>query len=122
MVVSRNRQYDEEVHVCRVLARRLIAIVAVIAIIALIPAMPPGATFQEDMSAGSMSLATGGNGPSDLSSHALACHMDFEHHQLVRSENSFVIPARVSTRVGYLTDVNSLLSREPAPLYRPPRV
>jgi hypothetical protein len=118
MVGYRKRRYNEAVHAWRVLAGRIAAFVVAIALIVPVPVMPAGTMRHEDMSEIS---AASEQGPADLFSHALACHMDFEHHQLVRSENAFVIPAHVSIRVCYLTDVNSLSSREPAPLYRPPR-
>jgi hypothetical protein len=103
------------------LAARLVVVSVVIALIALIPAMPAGSASEKDMSTVSMSFNAGEQGPANISSHAYASHMHSEHHQLVRIENAFVIPASLSTRVGYLVDVVLLNSREPAPLFRPPR-
>jgi hypothetical protein len=103
------------------LAARLVVVSVVIALIALIPAMPAGSASEKDMSAVSMSFNAGEQSPANISGHACASHMDFEHHQLVRIENAFVIPATFSTRVGYLADVVLLNSREPARHFRPPR-
>lgn len=57
----------------------------------------------------------------DLLNQALACHMHFEHHQLVCSENAFVITALDVVRASYLTCVKPLVSLEPYPLQKPPR-
>ena len=105
----------------RLLAARLVVVGVAIALIALIPAMPAGSASEKDMSTVSMSFNAGEQGLANISGHAYACHMHFEHHQLVRIENAFVIPALLSIRVGYLVDVVLLNSREPAPLFRPPR-
>ena len=68
-----------------------------------------------------VSFTTHRQSVADLLNQALACHMHFEHHQLVCSENAFVIPALDSVRACYLTRVNPLASLEPYPLQKPPR-
>jgi hypothetical protein len=120
MIGSGKHRIETAFRAWRLLAKRLICVGVAIAI-ALIPATPPGTSAQEDMSTVSMSFNVGEQGPANISSHAHASHMDLEHHQLVRSENAFVIPPPVSIRVGYLIDVNWIHSGEPAPLYRSPR-
>jgi hypothetical protein len=105
----------------RLLAARLVVVSVVIALIALIPAMPAGSASEKDMSTVSMSFNAGEQGPANISSHAYASHMHFEHHQLVRAENAFVMPALDSVWACYSTGVSWLASLKPAPLRRPPR-
>jgi hypothetical protein len=115
-----NHQDEEAVRTWRVLTGWIAAFVLAIALIVPVPA-PAGTTRHEDARPISESFAAAEQDPADLSSHALVCHMHFEHHQLVRSENVFVIPTLDSVRACELTPVKSLASLEPAPLYRPPR-
>lgn len=60
-------------------------------------------------------------GLKDSLSQALACHIYFEHHQLVRAESTFTVPLLPVARASYLTRVIPLDSIEPYPLRRPPR-
>ncbi|MGH7886276.1 MAG: hypothetical protein ACREPG_00295 [Candidatus Binatia bacterium] len=121
MVDYQKHRYERVVRAWRQLAKRLVAVSVAIALIALILPMPAGGASEEDMSTISMSFNAGEQGQANNSGHAYATHMNIEHHQLVRIENAFVIPAAVSIRVGYLIDGVLLNSREPAPLFRPPR-
>ena len=111
----------------RVLRRWFVAIVLAIALVVPVPGMPAWAMPHEDTSpisvsfATSVSFAASEQGGEDLSGHALVCHMHFEHHQLVRSDNAVVIPALDTSRACYSMGVNSFASLEPAPLHRPPR-
>ena len=111
----------------RVLSGWFVAFVLAVALVVPVPGMPAGTMPHEDTSvisvsfASSVSFLASEQGPADLSSHAITCHMHFEHHQLVRSENAYVIPALDSVRACYLTCVNPLASLEPYPLQKPPR-
>ena len=111
----------------RVVSRWFVAVVLAVALVVPVPGMPAGAMPHEDTSpismslAASLSFAVSQQGGAGLSNHALVCHMHFEHHQLVRSENLFVIPALDLSRACYLTRINPLASLEPYPLQKPPR-
>jgi hypothetical protein len=115
------------IHARRGLSRWFVAFVLAIALIVPVPEMPAGAMPHEDTSPISVSFvafvsfAASEQSGEGLSSHALACHMHFEHHQLVRSDNAVVMPPLDTSRACYLTGVNSFASLEPAPLRRPPR-
>jgi hypothetical protein len=93
-----------------------------IAIVVPNPPMPAGTVPHEGTSEVSIRFASREQAPENLSNHALACHMHFEHHQLVRSANPFLIPAREPGRACFLTRVNLFSSLEPAPPEKPPRV
>ena len=109
------------IHARRVLSGRFVAFVLAIALVVPVPATPAGAIPHEDTSGISVSFAASEQGVAGLSNHALVCHMQFEHHQLVRAENALVMPALDSVRACYSTGVSSLASLKPAPLRRPPR-
>jgi hypothetical protein len=115
------------IHARRVLSRWFFAVVLAVALVVPVPGMPAGAMPHEDTSpisvsfVASISFAASAQDAADLSNHALACHMHFEHHQLVHSENAIVIPPLDLDRACYFTRVNPLASLEPYPLQRPPR-
>lgn len=110
----------------RGLSRCFVAFVLAMALVVPVPEMPAGAIPHKDTSpisassAAFVSAAAGEQGGESLSSHALVCHMHFEHHQLIRSGNAAVIPALDTSWACYLTGVNPLASLEPATLQRPP--
>jgi hypothetical protein len=115
------------IHARCVLSGWCLAFVLAVALVVPVSGMPTGAMHHEDTSpisvsfAASVSVAANEQGGEGLSSHALVCHMHFEHHQLVRSDNAVVIPALDTSRACYSMGVNSFASLEPAPLHRPPR-
>ena len=88
------------IHARHVLSVWYVAFVLAVALVVPVPAMPSGVMPNEDTSPISVSFATpvsfaaSEQGGEDLSGHALVCHMHFEHHQLVRSDNAVVIPPR----------------------------
>jgi hypothetical protein len=121
MLGCRTHRDDRTVHAWHELSEWFVAFVLAIALVVSVRAMPAGAIPHEGTSLISVSFAASEQGAADLSNHVVDCHMHFEHHQLVRIGNAFVMPALDSVRAGYLTGVNSLTSRQPAPLRRPPR-
>jgi hypothetical protein len=121
MIGRRKDGDDRTVHAWRELSELFVAFVLAIALVVPVRAMPAGAMPHEDTSLISVSFAASEQGEADLSNPIIVCHMHFEHHQLVRIENAFVMPALDSVRACYLTGVNSLTSLQPAPLRRPPR-
>lgn len=127
MIGFRMARSKKMIRARRVLSGWCVAFVVAVALVVPIPGMPNGLMRDEDTSpislsfAASVSSAANERGPADLSGHALVCHMHFEHHQLVRSDNAVVIPAFDTSRACYSTGVNSFASLEPAPLHRPPR-
>jgi len=117
----RKHSDDRTIHAWRELSKLFVAFVLAIALVVPVRAMPAWAMPREDTSLISVSFAASEQGEADLSDPIIVCHMHFEHHQLVRVENAFVMPALDSVRACYLTGVNSLTSLQPAPLRRPPR-
>jgi hypothetical protein len=107
---------DRTVHAWRELSELFVAFVLAIAVVVPVRAMPAGAMPHEDTSLISVSFAASEQGAADLSNHFVVCHMHFEHHQLVRTENAFVTPALDSVRACYSTGVSSLTPLKPAPL------
>lgn len=121
-IVGYHKRRDEgAVRTWRVLTGWVAVFVLAIALIVPFPVMPAGAMPHEDASPISVSFAASEQGPAGLSSHALVCHMHFEHHQSLRSENALAIPAPDSSHAFYLAHVNPLASLEPYLLLRPPR-
>jgi hypothetical protein len=108
------------VHAWRVLSAWIATLALAAVLAAPGPAISAGAMPHEDPSGVTISLEPSQE-PADLSGHAMAYHMHFEHHQLVRSEIFFPVPFPESVPVFYLTRVNPLSSREPYPLRKPPR-
>jgi hypothetical protein len=115
-------------HARHVLSGWFVAFVLAIALIVPIQGrMPTEAMPHEQNSPISLSFvapisfAASAQDVAELPDHALLCHMHFEHHQLIRSENAYVIPTFDSIGACYLTRVIPLASREPYPLQRPPR-
>ena len=111
----RKHRDERTVHAWRELSELLVAFVLAIALVVPVRAMPAGTMPHEDTSLISVSFAANEQGAADLSNHAAVCHMHFEHHQLVRIENAFVMPALDSVRACYLTGVNLLTSLQPLP-------
>ena len=107
------------IYAWRVMSGWFAAFVLAVALVVPAPGMPAGATPHEDTSPVSVSVAAGGQSGEMLFN--AVCHMHFEHHQLVRSDNVVVMPALDTSRACYLTGVNSFTSLEPTPLHRPPR-
>lgn len=105
----------------RVLSGWFVAFVLAIALVVSLPEKPARAISHEVTSPISVSFAASEEVGDGLSNHTLACHIHFEHHQLVRSENAFVMPALDSVRASYLTCVNPLATLDPYPLQRPHR-
>ncbi len=120
MVGYRKRRDDEAVGAWRVLTAWVAGFVLAIAIVAPVPA-PAGAVPHEVTSGVSFPVAASKQGPADPSGNALACHMHFEHHQLLRSENALAKLPPDSSQAFHLAPVNPLASLEPYPLLRPPR-
>ncbi|MCI0600906.1 MAG: hypothetical protein L0Y60_15570 [Beijerinckiaceae bacterium] len=117
----RKRRDQKAVRAWRAVTGWVAAIVFAFALLDPVLETPAGAWQYEGGSAATEMLASGGQTVKDLLSQALACHMYFEHHQLVRAENSFAAPALSSAPACYLTRVIPLASLEPYPLRRPPR-
>src|SRR5262245_13910428 len=115
---------DEAARIWRAVGACALGCFLVIATVAPNPPTPVGAMPHEDSSAASISFASfvpSEEGPADLSSYALACHMHFEHHQLVSVENGFLTPAREPVRTSHLMRINPLTSRALSPPEKPPR-
>jgi hypothetical protein len=109
----RKHRDDRTIHAWRELSKLFVAFVLAIALVVPVRAMPAWAMPHEDTSLISVSFAASEQGEADLSNPIIVCHMHFEHHQLVRIENAFVMPALDSVRACYLTGVNSLFSQLP---------
>jgi hypothetical protein len=119
MVEFSKRRDNEAVAAWRVLTGWVAAIILAIALAASAPqieAMP-----DENTRGTAAEFAAGEQGAGDFSRQTLACHMHFEHHQLVRSETAFMPPAPEALGACYLTRVNPLASLEPHPPKKPPR-
>lgn len=114
-------------HARRALRGLLVAFVLAVTLAVPVPGVPAKAMPQEDTSpisvsfANSVSFAASEDGGEGLFNHALACHMYFEHHQLVRPDCAAMILALDTSGARYSTGVDLFVSLEPAPLYRPPR-
>ncbi|HZM07099.1 MAG TPA: hypothetical protein VFC11_01440 [Methylocella sp.] len=120
MFLGQNHRDAGAVYAWRVLTGWVAALVLVTALVFPGQAMLVGA-LHGDQSTGSVSLAASEQDASDLASDALASHMYFEHHQLVRSEIATVLPTLEAVRACYLTCLNRLASLEPYPVREPPR-
>jgi len=105
----------------RALSRGIIVVLLAMALVVPVPGVPAGAIPHEDTSPISVSFAASEQGGALLSGRALACHMHFEHHQLVRSETAFLLTAPEALGAWYSPRVNPLASVAPNPPEKPPR-
>lgn len=114
---------DRAAHVWRALVRCVTAFALAMALLDPVLETPAAAMPSNDgVRSVSVSLPPSEQGGEELLSQALACHMYFEHHQLVRFEIPFVSPAFAAVRACYSTRVVPLASLNPCPLRRPPRI
>jgi hypothetical protein len=121
MVYRWKRRSDEAARMWRALSACIAGWFVAMTIVAFNPLMPAGAIPHENASSICVSMVASEQNPLDLSGHALACHMHFEHHQLVRSENACMLPILDTVRERHLTRVNPPASLAPSPPEKPPR-
>jgi hypothetical protein len=93
----------------------------VVALLGPILDSPAKSMPDEGTSAITVTILSSQQGAQELLTQALACHMHFEHQQLLRAENAFAIPIPSPVQACYLTRVNPLASLEPHPPKKPPR-
>jgi hypothetical protein len=79
-MVYRKRRSDEAARMWRALSVCIAGWFLAMTIVAFNAPMPAGAIPRENTSSISVSMVAGEQGPVDLSGHALAWHMHFEHH------------------------------------------
>ncbi|HET6375853.1 MAG TPA: hypothetical protein VFF88_07365 [Methylocella sp.] len=124
MSAGRKRRGRKQERAWRALTGCLAAFVLVMALFD--PVFAGAAPVQDEIQYQEKALSAAqsdesGQGLRDSLSQALACHIYFEHHQLVRAESTFAVPLLPVARARYLMRVMPLDSIEPYPLRRPPR-
>ena len=113
-------QDGKVVNAWRALAGRLIIFVLALALVAPFSTMSDAANSGEDADRTSISMGTGQQHEAGPSEHALASHMCVEHHQLIQSDNAFLMPTRDIKQVYFLAIVDLPASLKLPPPHRPP--
>jgi hypothetical protein len=107
--------------VWRVLAGLIAAFTLAFALLDPVFETPAGAAPYGDLNGTPVPAVSVQPSTNELLAQALACHMYFDHHQLVHAQNSIVILAIDPVPAIYLTHVNMFASQEPYPPQKPPR-